>query len=402
MRAQARSPALPPSLGSSILDISVKDSAGRGDQKRYVLRVLQAPGFVTSSLPEALVGAPYSARLEASGGKSPLTYSASAGTLPPGVSLDGAGELSGTPTASGTFTFEASVTDAYGAVLRTPFTIEVSGGPPTFVTEELPPAHVSQAYRFTLGAAGGAPPYTWSRIQGIFPAGIELSASGELSGTASSVGTSSFTLEVRDARGQTAQKAFTLSVRPPFSITTTALPDAYRGSPYSESLQVSGGTPPYVWERLNGTLPPGLALGSDGRFSGMPTASGTFSFTARVTDSQGNTSSRALTLTSYLPPAVSLEVLDDGYLGESYDDSFSATEGKPPYTFSVSTGVLPQGLVLQPNGVLSGTPTAAATRSIEVTARDANGRTGSRTFSVSVYEPVSFSGTVPEARQGQF
>ncbi|HEX8697583.1 MAG TPA: putative Ig domain-containing protein [Myxococcaceae bacterium] len=302
------------------LDVSVKDNAGRGDQKRYVLLVLQTPGFVTSSLPEAVAGSPYTARLEATGGKPPLTYSASAGTLPPGLSLDSAGALSGTPTADGTFTFEASVTDAYGAVLRASFTIDVSPRP------------------------SGPPPV----------------------------------------------------------ITTTTLPDAFGGSPYPASLEASGGAPPYTWDRVSGTLPPGLTLESHGRISGTPTASGTFSFTARVTDSEGNTSSRALTLTAHLPPAVSAKVLDDGYVGEPYSDSVSATEGKAPYTFSAPPGALPPGLTLNANGTLTGTPTASATASFEVSVRDANGRTGSRTFSVAVYTPPTFSNTVPEARQGQF
>jgi hypothetical protein len=389
--------------GRSELDVSVKDSAGRGDQKRYVLSVLQAPGFVTSSLPEALSGSPYTARLEASGGKPPLAYSASAGTLPPGLSLESSGALSGTPSAPGTFTFEASVTDAYGAVARASFTIEVRNGAPVLVTEVLPSAFVTQPYRFTLTVAGGNPPYTWSRVQGAFPAGISLSASGELSGTPSSLGTSAFTLEVRDALGQAAQKAFTLAVLSQLAITTTALPDAYGGTPYpaSGSLQAVGGVPPYAWDSLSGALPPGMSLGADGRISGTPTASGIFSFTARVTDSAGNTSSRALTLTAYVPPAVTAKTLGDGYVGEPYSGSISATEGKPPYTYSVS-GALPPGLTLNSNGVFTGTPTAAATSSFEVTARDVNGRTGSRTFSLAVYAPVALSGVVPEARQGQF
>jgi hypothetical protein len=300
------------------LDISVRDSAGRGDQKRYVLLVLQAPGFVTSSLPEALAGSAYASRLEASGGKPPLTYSASAGTLPPGLSLDSSGALSGTPSTPGTFSFEASVTDAHGAVTRASFTIEV--------------------------------------LRGL----------------------------------------------PPLAITTTALPDAYRGSPYPALLEASGGLAPYLWDVVTGTLPPGVELGADGRLSGVPTASGTFSFTARVADSRGKTSSQALTVTSYLPPAVSAKAMKEGYAGESYDDFFSAAEGKAPYTFTVSAGTVPQGLTLHPNGVLQGTPTAPGTPSFEVTASDVNGRTSARSFSVSIYAPVVLSSVVPEARYGQF
>jgi len=381
------------------LDISVKDTAGRGDQKRYFLLVLQAPGFVTNGLPEALVGTPYSARLEASGGKPPLTYSATAALLPSGLSLDTSGTLSGTPLASGTFTFEASVTDAHGAVNRAEFTFEVRPAAPVFFTTELPPAYVSQPYRFTLAAEGGIQPYTWSRAQGAFPPGITLSAAGELTGTSSTAGTATFTLKVEDARGQSAQRAFTFEVLPHVLITSSALPDAYRGSPYPAALEASGGSPPYSWALASGTPPPGLTLSSEGRFSGTATASGAFSFTARVTDSRGSTGSRALTVTSYMPPSVAPGVLDDTYVGESYSESFSATEGKPPYSFLA--GALPQGLTLSSSGVLSGTATAPGTTSIDVTVSDANGRTGSRTFPVAVYAPVVLSPHVPEGRVGQ-
>jgi Putative Ig domain/Squalene-hopene cyclase C-terminal domain len=67
----------------------------------------------TSSLPTATVGHCYSANLTASGGNPPYSWSLApgAGTLPPGLTLSGSGEISGIPTTSGTSTFVVVVTD---------------------------------------------------------------------------------------------------------------------------------------------------------------------------------------------------------------------------------------------------------------------------------------------------
>jgi hypothetical protein len=67
----------------------------------------------TSSLPAATVGDSYTANLAASGGDAPYTWSLAqgAGTLPAGLSLGSSGEITGTPTTSGTSTFVVEVTD---------------------------------------------------------------------------------------------------------------------------------------------------------------------------------------------------------------------------------------------------------------------------------------------------
>ncbi len=64
----------------------------------------------------------------------------------------------------------------------------------------------------------------------------------------------------------------------PLVITTTSLPDATEGMPYSFQLTATGGCPPYHWRIASGALPPGLMLSDGGLISGTPTTAGRYAF----------------------------------------------------------------------------------------------------------------------------
>lgn len=75
---------------------------------QYTLSVL------TSSMPGGTVGTPYSATLLAGGGVPPYVWTLIGGSLPPGLTLDSAGNITGTPTLQGTYGFDVQVTDPIG------------------------------------------------------------------------------------------------------------------------------------------------------------------------------------------------------------------------------------------------------------------------------------------------
>ena len=68
------------------------------------------------------------------------------------------------------------------------------------------------------------------------------------------------------------------------AVTTTGLAAATVSVPYTAQLGAQGGTPPYTWALTAGGLPPGLSLSAPGLISGSPAATGSYSFTAAVTD----------------------------------------------------------------------------------------------------------------------
>jgi hypothetical protein len=97
----------------------------------------------------------------------------------------------------------------------------------------------------------------------------------------------------------TLRAAATVSVTPPappLAITSSALAEGNVGRPYSVSLSANGGTAPYLWKLGNGSLPSGIQLHATGVLSGTPPLSGSYVFTAKVTDSAGDTSMHAFTL----------------------------------------------------------------------------------------------------------
>jgi hypothetical protein len=73
------------------------------------------------------------------------------------------------------------------------------------------------------------------------------------------------------------------TITPP-TITTTSLPGATVGNPYSHTMTASGGTAPYTWRLAGGSLPPGLSLSTAGVISGNPTTAGVFGASFQVTD----------------------------------------------------------------------------------------------------------------------
>ena len=84
----------------------------------------------------------------------------------------------------------------------------------------------------------------------------------------------------------------------PMTITSSSpLPNGTVGSPYSFTITVTNGTPPYLWAITSGTLPGGLTLSSAGAFSGTPANFGNFNFTVQVSDNVGASTNKVLAVT---------------------------------------------------------------------------------------------------------
>ena len=179
---------------------------------------------------------------------------------------------------------------------------------------------------------------------------------------------------------------------PAIAITTAALPDGTNGTAYSAQLQATGGSGGYTWSLVSGSVPSGTSLSSFGLLAGTPTGTGLYSFTVRVTDAFGNTTTRALSVYVVGPTAVRFVTtfLPDGVVGQAYPDlHLEAEGGTAPYSFSIFSGALPAGLAIGPGSppswtLITGTPTTAAVYTFTLRVTDSAAHTSNRLFTVTV------------------
>ena len=174
-----------------------------------------------------------------------------------------------------------------------------AGSPLAVVTQSLPDAMEGSPYLANLTATGGLPPYTWTISAGALPMGLVLDPGGDITGSPLANGPFSFTVQVADSLSPpgTATALLGITVQPALTVTTTSLPDATQGSPYSYTLVASGGLPPYTWSLASGALPNGVGIDTAGVISGTPTERGLFGVTVEVTDSQPSPATEIAPLT---------------------------------------------------------------------------------------------------------
>ncbi|HSY13214.1 MAG TPA: Ig domain-containing protein [Verrucomicrobiae bacterium] len=175
------------------------------------------------------------------------------------------------------------------------------------------------------------------------------------------------------------------------TITTSSLPGGTTGQPYSTQLAASGGEPPYTWSITSGTLPPGLTLSSAGAISGIPTVAGSYPITIQVTDQFQNTASKSLSLTvAQGSLLITTANLPNGTQGVGYSATLGAAGGEPPYTWSVATGTLPDGLNVDPNsGVISGTPTTPGNSQFTMQVTDSQMNTAQANLQITINAPIT-------------
>ncbi|WP_408903604.1 putative Ig domain-containing protein [Methylobacterium radiotolerans] len=332
-----------------------------------------------------------------SGGTAPYTYALN-GTVPPGLSFSTTnGQITGSPTVAGQFGgLSITATDANGYVAETAaFAINVAD---PLVISGIPPRGVAgSAYSFTFGAAGGQQPYSFSLAQGSLPFGLALSSSGTISGTPFVAGTTSnLVVRVTDANGTTKDTApFSITLADQLAVASGPTGAATTGVAYSSAFAATGGTAPYSFALVAGSLPPGLSLATSGAVSGTPTAAGNYGpFSVRVVDADGTIATADATIVVSAPLTIAGSA-PGGMVGADYAATFTAAGGSGPYAYDIAAGALPDGLSLEATtGRISGKPTKAGTFSgIAVRATDTSGRMAQTTVSIAIAAPLRIAGT---------
>ena len=174
-------------------------------------------------------------------------------------------------------------------------------------------------------------------------------------------------------------------------INTAALSAGSLGTPYTAVLTASGGVAPYLWSISSGALPAGVTLSSaTGAISGTPSQPGAFSLVVQVADSQrpAAISRQSLTLTV---GGTSLGILTTKLANarrhKHYSQTLTAVGGIGAYAWTVDSGTLPPGLMLDGSrGVIGGRPTTVGSWTFSIQLRDGQvpSQSSSRTLSLTV------------------
>ncbi len=260
---------------------------------------------------------------------------------------------------------------------------------------------------------------TFKVISGTVPPGLSVLpkyGSGTIiDGNATAAGTFGFTVRATSPQGATATRAYSIAVtaQPPDTLLcdpgsnggtlvngVCVLPGTSLGQGYEAFIitsHESGGT-----FAIAGSLPPGLSMptsyGAAGTIvGGTPTRQGTFTFTVKGTDGQGQPLQQAYSITVGPPPPLTIVLpgsdttLSPGTVGVSYAQNFFLSGGVAPYTWSVASGSLPPGLALvttdaptDNNNQLAGTPTAAGTFTFTMKVTDSAGNHATQQFSLTI------------------
>jgi hypothetical protein len=342
----------------------------------------------------------------------------------------GCGTLSKVTNSSVTYTAPSNITAALSITLTAASVSQTSATttatisiaiPVTFTTTTLPNGANGVPYNQAITVTGGVTPLTFSLQSGTLPNGLTINSTGSIVGKPSQPALNlsntqpqpfSFTVAVTDngTPPVTVTEPYTISVTPPpvLSITSTSVPAAVTNTNYAAQVATTGGVSPLTWTLLAGTgaapfntLPHGLGLGTNSgqitgvvpqTYGGVSTA-GTYNFKVQVQDSslpsaQSLQQSLSIVVTTPQPLTISSTVLPTGTTATAYNASLQAAGGITPYTWTVTSGQLPSGLTLGPDGTISGVPVLATTSpdnfTVKVMDSEVTPQTLSQALSISI------------------
>lgn len=190
------------------------------------------------------------------------------------------------------------------------------------------------------------------------------------------------------------QSGVTVDKKP--ELTLPLLPDAVEKEPYIFNLNAAYGKPPYSYSIKSGKLPAGISLSTKGSFRGISPEKGKKKFTVEVKDSAGRTSSVEYLLKTVADtaPKIITDKLPRLRQGEYLKLNLKSKGGNGVTYWSVADGSLPEGMILNPDGTLSGCPAVTGPFQITVQAKDSDGKQPE-------LDKKTFSGTISTADQAK-
>jgi hypothetical protein len=183
---------------AALVALSLTLGACHDDAKETVVPTITAP----ASIGNGVVGVAFAPTSIMATGTAPITFAVTAGTLPPGITLDATGQYAGTPTTAGVFNFTVSATNRRGSGSQA-FSQTILQRPAiTAPASPLAPGIAGAPAAAIAFTASGSTPVTWSVSTGSLPSGMTLdAATGAYNGTPTATGVFSFTITATNSVG---------------------------------------------------------------------------------------------------------------------------------------------------------------------------------------------------------
>ena len=282
------------------------------------------------------------------------------------------------------------------------------GGSPIVITPgSLPKGLVGEPYTQTLQCSRDSKPVqcVWRLLDtSRLPAGIVFDAgTATFRGTPTALESGSVTVEAsngdpNDPRN-VATQPFTLEIgAPEIDVRMPAASTGQVGVAFKLTPTVTGAVGSTIWTLASGSLPDGIGLNSaSGVIEGVPTNWGAWTASVQVKDSLNRPASAPATVTITIDPApleIVTKVLPNGKYKTMYTAMVNATGGKGAITWSLATGTLPTGVLINPSGTISGVAESAGTFAFEIQATDAAGTVKKAPLSLTI-EPPPFAIAAP-------
>lgn len=256
---------------------------------------------------------------------------------------------------------------------------------------------------YKVSGEGAGPPFSFTMIWGTLPTGLTLRSDGVISGTPAEAGSWTFGLQLWDKAGNKGgDNDFVIRIEPRLLLQSTPPGPATIGIAYSHPVTAvmkrgpnatSPVTSAVTWSVASGTMPPGLALGADGVISGTPSTAGTYDLAVRgaLIDGRADTQNLRITVRAPLVITPAGPAAPRSEVGVPYRHSLVASGGSGTYTWSLSAGSLPPGVVLGPTGTIAGKPKAAGAYRFTATAVDTEGRSATQAGAIVVAQRLAIT-----------
>lgn len=397
-----------------------------GAKEGIVIKVTTSTGYEASSKPFKITISPQTATVSVAAthvrvgenfstptpavknASAPYTFSFAEGQDSSGLSLNpNTGAVSGTAVSVGNHSVALVLTDSRGIISR-PFVagvnvydqLSISVDPAAYTVKRLQDnvnitAKVPQT---AIMPSQGKPFATYDLVGGL-PVGLSFnSVSGSISGFAKELGYyGPLYIAATDGSGQRRQSgAFSITVVEKDTM-EVVVEDITIPSLASVSRVLATATNPAGNVRFAlsaGTLPDGITLGEDGIIRGKTVTQRVYTGLAvTATDDEGAVViSKPFSLTVVPPDALEIKNKRiEWAINRPFSMQFSTNNGVDPVAYSVASGVLPAGVTLGSEGVLSGAASAILNAKIDIRATDAMSRSAVVDFNLIFMQPMTIA-----------